>query len=119
MNDYLQLFQNLKIIKAGTRIATVKKNDFLPAHDLALSILSANNPFPCEELNYEDAIAFLRKDNLKVRLNARGWNIVSYRGANLGLVNNLGTRLNNYFPVEWRIRMNVPVNSEKDLIQWE
>ncbi len=119
MNDYTQLYQNLKIIKAGTRIATVKKNDFLPAHDLALSVLSANNPFPCEELNYEDAIAFLRRDNIKVRLNTRGWNIVSYRGVNIGFVNNLGNRLNNYFPVEWRIRMNVPVNSEKDLIQWE
>jgi len=119
IDDYIQLFQNLKIIKAGTRIATVKKNDFLPAHDLALSSMSVNTPFPCEELNYEDAISFLRKDNLKARLNVRGWNIVSYRGANLGLVNNLGTRLNNYFPVEWRIRMNVPVNSEQYLIQWQ
>jgi 16S rRNA C967 or C1407 C5-methylase (RsmB/RsmF family)/NOL1/NOP2/fmu family ribosome biogenesis protein len=119
MDDYALLFQNLKIIKAGTRLATVKKNDFLPAHDLALSSQSVNPPFPCEELNYEDAIAFLRKDNLKAKLKVRGWNIVSYRGANLGFVNNLGTRLNNYFPVEWRIRMNVPVNSERDLIQWE
>ena len=118
-DEYGMLFKNLKIIKAGTRIATVKKSDFLPAHDLALSTLAGEASFPCTELNYDDAVAFLRRDNIRATMDSTGWNLVSFRGVNLGFVKNLGKRLNNYFPVEWRIRMNVPTDSEKDLIKWE
>jgi 16S rRNA C967 or C1407 C5-methylase (RsmB/RsmF family)/NOL1/NOP2/fmu family ribosome biogenesis protein len=118
-DEYSLLFKNLKIIKAGTRIATVKNNDFLPSHDLALSALAGEAGFPRTELNYNDAVAFLRRDNIRATPDSTGWNLVSFRGVNLGFVKNLGKRLNNYFPVEWRIRMNVPAGSEKDLIKWE
>jgi 16S rRNA C967 or C1407 C5-methylase (RsmB/RsmF family)/NOL1/NOP2/fmu family ribosome biogenesis protein len=118
-DEYERLYKNLKIIKAGTRIATVKNNDFLPAHDLALSAFAEDKVFPSIELNYDEAVAFLRRDNINARPGLSGWNLVSYRGVNLGFVKNLEKRLNNYFPVEWRIRMEVPVNSEKDLIKWD
>ncbi|HUX96693.1 MAG TPA: hypothetical protein VMV47_13245 [Bacteroidales bacterium] len=117
--EYYQLFQNLKIVKAGTLIAFVKRNDFIPSHDLALASTSRSGTFPVEELGYDDAVAYLRRDNLKITAGSIGWNIVSYRGVNLGYIKNIGNRLNNYYPVNWRIRMNIPVNSEQDLIKWE
>ena len=36
----------------------------------------------------------------------KGWNIVTYNGINLGFIKNIGSRVNNYFPVEWRIRLD-------------
>ena len=118
-DEYARLFKHLRVIKAGTRIAAVKSNDYLPAHDLAISSLAGDKNFPCTELNYNDAVAFLRRDNINTRPDSRGWNLVSFMGVNLGFVNILEKRLNNYFPVEWRIRMNVPANSNKGLIKWE
>jgi hypothetical protein len=47
-----------------------------------------------------------------------GWNIVTYKGINLGFVNNIGNRVNNYFPVEWRIRMDLPEAGKENLIDW-
>jgi hypothetical protein len=47
-----------------------------------------------------------------------GWNIVTYKGINLGFVNNIGNRVNNYFPVEWRIRMNKPESGSENIIKW-
>lgn len=117
--EYWQLFQQLKIVKPGTRIASVKNNDFLPSHDLALASSFISAAFPVNELGYEDAVAFLRRDNLNITLRSIGWNVVSYKGVSLGFVKNIGKRLNNYYPVNWRIRMNIPANSESNLIKWE
>lgn len=103
--DYLYLFQNLKVVKSGSRLATKKKNDYVPSHELALSCNLKRNAFPVKELELTQSISYLRRDNLKCSLKSKGWNIVSYKGVNLGFVNNLGNRLNNYFPVEWRIRL--------------
>ncbi|WP_332911045.1 methyltransferase RsmF C-terminal domain-like protein [Algoriphagus boritolerans] len=34
-----------------------------------------------------------------------GWVLLTYQNLPLGWVKNLGNRVNNYFPKEWRIRM--------------
>ena len=46
MEDYIYLFQNLKIVKPGTKIFVVKKNDYLPSHELALSQDIRKDAFP-------------------------------------------------------------------------
>jgi hypothetical protein len=48
-----------------------------------------------------------------------GWNILTYNGINMGFIKNIGTRLNNYFPVEWRIRMNVHDAGKENIISWD
>jgi NOL1/NOP2/fmu family ribosome biogenesis protein len=60
----------------------------------------------------------MRRDNLILNDAAKGWNILTYKGINLGFVNNIGTRVNNYFPVEWRIRMNLPEPGKENIITW-
>jgi 16S rRNA C967 or C1407 C5-methylase (RsmB/RsmF family)/NOL1/NOP2/fmu family ribosome biogenesis protein len=118
MDDYLQLFKNLKIVKTGTKICVVKKNDYLPSHELALSQQLKNDAFPKEEISLANAIAYLRRDNFTLQDAPKGWNIVTYKGINLGFANNIGTRVNNYFPVEWRIRMNKPESGNENIIKW-
>ena len=119
MDNYINLFQNLRIVKAGTKICTVKNDDYLPSHDLAMSDLFSTDIFPSLELDYEEAIAFLRRDRLRPKIGQQGWTLVKFMGINIGLVKNLGNRLNNYYPVEWRIRMEMPQADEITLINWE
>jgi 16S rRNA C967 or C1407 C5-methylase (RsmB/RsmF family)/NOL1/NOP2/fmu family ribosome biogenesis protein len=119
IDDYLLLFQNLKIVKAGTKIFNVKKMDFLPSHELVLSNLLLRNSFPQEELYFHKAVSYLRRDSFTMPSASKGWNIVTYKGVNLGFVNNIGNRVNNYFPVEWRIRMSLPASDIENIIQWD
>jgi 16S rRNA C967 or C1407 C5-methylase (RsmB/RsmF family)/NOL1/NOP2/fmu family ribosome biogenesis protein len=119
MDDYLHLYQNLKITKAGTKIFIVKNNDYLPSPELALSIQLKTGAFPGNEVDLYEALAFMRRDNFALQNAIKGWNIVTYKGVCLGFVKNIGNRLNNYFPVEWRIRMNLPESDKENIIKWD
>ena len=60
------------------------------------------SPFP---LTYPQAISFLRREALVLPPDApRGIIDVSYEGHVLGQVKNIGSRANNLYPEEWRIR---------------
>jgi 16S rRNA C967 or C1407 C5-methylase (RsmB/RsmF family)/NOL1/NOP2/fmu family ribosome biogenesis protein len=118
MDEYLFLFKNLKIVKPGTVISTVKSSDYLPSHEIAFSGKIKEGSFPAEEISLEKAIAFLRRDNLRIESNDKGWLLLTYNGVNIGFVKNLGNRVNNYFPVEWRIRMSLPPSGNENIINW-
>jgi 16S rRNA C967 or C1407 C5-methylase (RsmB/RsmF family)/NOL1/NOP2/fmu family ribosome biogenesis protein len=119
MDEYLHLFHNLKVVRTGTKMFTVKNKKQLPSHELALSLMLKKDIFFENEVNLSRALAFMRRDNFNLPGAAKGWNIVTYKGINIGFVNNLGNRVNNYFPVEWRIRMNLPEPGREDIIKWE
>jgi NOL1/NOP2/fmu family ribosome biogenesis protein len=119
LNEYINLFQILKIVKGGSKICTMKKEDFLPAHDLALSEHLKTDAFPCHEIDLKQAIAYLRRDNFVVPDTVKNWNIVRYKGVNVGFIKNITKRINNYFPVEWRIRMNTPEQGKENLLEWK
>lgn len=117
-DDYLILQQKLKIIKGGTKICSIKKSGYIPAHDLALSNNIRKGAFPVAELDYNHAIAYLRRDNLQIKAVPKGWFLAKYKGVNLGFCNNIGSRINNYFPVEWRIRMSLQKPGTGKIINW-
>jgi 16S rRNA C967 or C1407 C5-methylase (RsmB/RsmF family)/NOL1/NOP2/fmu family ribosome biogenesis protein len=119
MDEYLHIYQNLKILKAGTRIFIVKNNDYLPSHELALSLQLKSVAFPRNEIDLREALSFMRRDSLIFHNTANEWNIVTYKGVCLGFIKNIGNRVNNYFPVEWRIRMNLPLPGKENIIKWE
>jgi 16S rRNA C967 or C1407 C5-methylase (RsmB/RsmF family)/NOL1/NOP2/fmu family ribosome biogenesis protein len=119
MNNYVYLFQNLKVVKPGTRIFTVRKSNFLPSHELVLSGKLKKEAFPGEEILLPEAISYLRRDTILIKNGLKGWNVVTYRGVNLGFINNLGNRVNNYFPVEWRIRLDSSALAKVKAILWE
>ena len=119
MDDYLQLFQNLKVVQPGTKLFTIKNNDYLPSHELALSDNLKKAAFPRVELSLSEALSYLKRDTFTLQNASKGWNIFTYKNINLGFVKNLGNRLNNYFPVEWRIRMNIPASGSENIICWD
>jgi 16S rRNA C967 or C1407 C5-methylase (RsmB/RsmF family)/NOL1/NOP2/fmu family ribosome biogenesis protein len=118
MEEYTYLFNNLNIVKGGTKLFVIKKNDYLPAHDLALSKFLIRDAFPVVQVDLNEAIAYMRRDNFSIGNSAKGWVLLTYRGISLGFVKNLGNRLNNYFPVEWRIRMDFSETVIESLIKW-
>jgi NOL1/NOP2/fmu family ribosome biogenesis protein len=98
--------QHLKVIQAGVLTGEVKGRDLTPAHALAMSAtLLRQDAFDTEEVSYEQAIAYLRKEAITLPETApRGYILLTYRNIPLGFVKNIGNRANNLYPQEWRIR---------------
>jgi 16S rRNA C967 or C1407 C5-methylase (RsmB/RsmF family)/NOL1/NOP2/fmu family ribosome biogenesis protein len=90
----------------GITMGTFKGTDFLPDHALALSTeLSAN--VPGLDLSHDDALRYLKKENLSLTDVPKGWLLARYEGLSLGWMKGLGNRVNNYLPKDWRIRMDI------------
>lgn len=95
----------LHLLQAGVEMAEVKGRDLVPCHSLAVSTLLAKDAFPHAEVDYPQAIAYLRKETVVLPPDSpRGFVLLTYRGTPLGFVKNVGNRANNLYPSEWRIR---------------
>lgn len=116
-DEIAMLLKKLNLIRKGTEICSIKGNSIIPSHELSVSGLLRGEAFPVIELSWPDAIRYLRKDSLPVKGEmARGWCLVTYSGVRLGFVNNIGTRLNNYYPASSRIRMDAAGTEVRVLI---
>lgn len=97
--------RKLRTVHAGVTLGTVKGRDIIPTQSLALSTALRREAFPCAELGYTEAVGYLRREPIALREDTpRGFVLVTYAGAALGFVKNLGPRANNLYPQEWRIR---------------
>ena len=105
--DYIQIKNSLRIISAGVALGEVKGKDQIPAHGLAMSNTLSDSVFPKWEVDKETALKYLRKEalqNIPPEI-PKGYVLITYKGCPLGFVKNIGTRANNLYPQEWRIRM--------------
>jgi NOL1/NOP2/fmu family ribosome biogenesis protein len=100
--DLPMLMKNLYIRKAGIAIGKPAVKELIPDHELALSN-AVNGNLVAISLKKEDALQYLRKEEVRIDDNRRGWALVRYEGLNLGWVKVLPNRINNYYPKEWRI----------------
>ena len=106
VDELAAMKQSLKIVSAGVGIGEVKGKDLIPDHALAMSsVLLRQGVFATEDITYEQAIAYLRKEAIALPATApRGYILLTYRNIPLGFVKNIGNRANNLYPQEWRIR---------------
>jgi len=105
--DFLQIKNSLRILSAGVDLGEIKGKDLIPAHGLAMSNALSATTFPSLEVDKETALDYLRRDvfrNIPSGL-PKGYILITYKGHPLGFVKNIGTRVNNLYPKEWRIRM--------------
>lgn len=91
-----------KVSKGSGSSKDAKGAKMVPQHILAMNPDTAAD-FPQCELTLEQALQYLRRASITIDA-PRGYTIVCYKGHPLGFVNNLGTRANNLYPQEWRIR---------------
>lgn len=101
------LEKHLNILQAGTPVASGDEKHPQPHPALALSAIYQRGAFPETDLTLTNAIGYLRRESLPVISGEKGWGLVTYRDVPLGWIKNLGNRTNNYFPKEWRIRMEI------------
>lgn len=86
-----------------------KVRDGQPDPALAISTTLTPDAYPRFALTYEQAIQYLRREALRIEA-PRGYVVVTYRGLPLGFVKSIGTRANNLYPQEWRIRSTYTPN---------
>ena len=92
------------------------KREFTPGK-LPLKIMDAPtmpSEAACADLDYQQAMAYLRGEALQLPPDVpHGIVSVSFQGHVLGTVKNIGTRANNLYPKEWRIKTtHIPSNYE-------
>jgi 16S rRNA C967 or C1407 C5-methylase (RsmB/RsmF family)/NOL1/NOP2/fmu family ribosome biogenesis protein len=103
--DYLS--QHLYIRKKGTLLGEIKGKDFVPHHELALSAFISKDVAHAE-VNEETALKFLKKADFRLGDEyPKGFCLIRYKGHGIGWVKNIGNRVNNYLPKEWRILMDL------------
>lgn len=102
---YNKAASRLKVLSAGVALGERKGRDIVPAPSLALSQALNADAFPRVELDYLQAVSYLRKEAITLPPDTkRGFVVVTFRGVPLGFVKNIGSRANNLYPAEWKIK---------------
>jgi NOL1/NOP2/fmu family ribosome biogenesis protein len=102
-NDLAYLRNTLYLKKAGISLGKSSPKELIPDHELALSTI-INREIPIVPVNIEEAIHYLRKEEIKPDISFKGWALVQYQQQSLGWIKILDNRVNNYYPKAWRIR---------------
>lgn len=105
-NNFNLLLNQLRVTYSGTIIGAVVRDKFLPDHALAMSLLKSES-ITSIELRYEQAIAYLKRMNLSIEAQTKGWQLVTFEKHPLGWINALPNRINNYYPKELRILKDI------------
>ncbi len=103
-DNLISLNEHLKAVSIGIEMGEWKGKDFIPSHSLAVSNNINPEVFIRREVVYEEAVSYLRREAIAIPDAPRGYLLLTYKGEPLGFVKNLGSRANNLYPNEWRIR---------------
>lgn len=104
-DEYAAAISHLKVLHAGVGIGEIKGKDVIPAQSLALSTALNREKFPQIELNYAQAIMYLRKEAIALPHDTpTGFVLITYNNVPLGFGKNIGNRMNNLYPAEWKIK---------------
>lgn len=81
-----------------------EKGVLVPEGDLALSEVLERSAFHCIEISKEEALRYLSKEPLTFPTAPQGYILLTYKEIPLGFVKNLGSRSNNLWNSNWRIK---------------
>jgi 16S rRNA C967 or C1407 C5-methylase (RsmB/RsmF family)/NOL1/NOP2/fmu family ribosome biogenesis protein len=98
----LTVTDKLYIRQAGINIGKMAGDELIPHHALAVSTIVSDHIVGIT-LKKEEALHYLRKEDVKAATMQRGWTLVQFEQWNLGWIKVLPNRINNYYPKEWRI----------------
>lgn len=102
---YEELNGKLYFTKSAIEMGKIIKEELLPSHELSMLVALNRTTCNCVEVDRTTALAYLRKET-SFKLDApKGWVLLIYNQLALGWVKNLGNRVNNYYPVNYRLRM--------------
>ena len=107
VDDILLLDSYLRLIYCGVSAGVINKNILMPDHSLALSQILHEN-IPKIELDVSSALKYLKKNLHAIDSTQKSWMVATFDGLNLGFLKNIGDRINNYLPNEYKILMELP-----------
>lgn len=102
LKDFYHLQSELNVIYQGIAVGELIRGKMIPEHSLAMSDL-VHPKVKKIELDKKTAIEFLKKKSIQIDSVNKGWNIVTYKGCNIGWINVLANRVNNNYPKSLRI----------------
>lgn len=97
------LSSRLAVIYSGVAVGQIFKNKLKPDGALAFYVRLNRDAVAASELSHEEALQFLRKQDMDATPFAEGVNMVLYEGHPLGFVKRVGARVNNMYPNSLRI----------------
>jgi NOL1/NOP2/fmu family ribosome biogenesis protein len=102
MDDVQLIAATLQVRQSGIALGEPIRHELIPDQALALSTLIDPGVHRLA-LSREQAMAFVRKDELTLDAAPKGWALATYEGFGLGWVKVLSGRINNYYPKHWRV----------------
>ena len=104
--DVLQRMSKMvQIVQAGTPLGMYKQKDFIPHHAVSQSIRLLPE-VPSISLDAPAALEYLKRNALFNDSGKKGYHVVRFDDQVLGWVKAIQGRLNNLYPVQYRIRGN-------------
>lgn len=116
IEDIRLISSKLNTLSSGIYIGELKGKDFIPSQSLAMSDKLNMEVFNICEVDWQTAMAYLKRELLILPDQPKGYVLLTYRGKPLGFVKNIGNRANNLYPQEWRIRSNNLPESEVNIL---
>jgi len=98
----LSQLPGIYIKNAGIVMGKMAGEQLIPDPALAFS-QGLHAALPSVSLDREEALQYLRKEEINPAAPFKGWSLVKYEHQALGWIKLLGNRANNYFPSAWRI----------------
>lgn len=99
---------HIRLLQAGVDFAEVKGKNYAPAPTLAHSIELDEDSFDRVDICRTEAQHYLKREAITLANDANGgYIVITYAFVPLGFMKNLGTRANNLYPHDWKIRMEI------------
>ena len=98
------LSTQMTCISTGFGLGEERGRGIAPQHSLSMAKDLRKEAFPNVALTREQALSYLRTEALMLAGVPLGLVLLTYEGVPLGFAKNVGNRLNNLYPSEWRIR---------------
>ena len=103
---------HLNLLHTGIPLAQQAGKTYKPLPELAFSTALEKTAFLRQNLLYEEALRYLAREDIPVRIKEKGIGIAEFGDLALGFNNLLGSRYNNLYPKAWRLRMRLEQNAK-------
>lgn len=104
VDDVTRLSESLSVVYSGVAMGQLFKGRLKPEHPLALYVGRNEAVVRVVDVSEEDAVNYLRKQDIAAAQLDEGINVVSYRGVAIGFIKRIGARCNNMYPKDLRIQ---------------
>lgn len=103
VDDVVSLSESLSVVYSGVAMGQIFKGKLKPEHPLALFVGCNDSVVPTVEIALDDALEYLRRQDIAASQFEEGINRVTYGGIAIGFIKRIGARCNNMYPKDLRI----------------